>query len=129
MSSIEQIDGTAVVTTYFEDRITAAQKEMEEARALLAAAAAEAKVEAMESERDIFVRDGSLHPAAYNSDTGQPEWAVCQWAQTRIGRVAFKDMTSAGARDYYRLMAEEKAAHQWLREHGYTVPAPFGEQA
>ncbi|THA65365.1 hypothetical protein E6R60_33145 [Streptomyces sp. A0642] len=127
MSAIEQIDGTAVVTTYFEDRITAAQKEVEEARALLAAA--EAKVEAMESERDIFVRDGSLHPAAYNSDTGQPEWAVCQWAQTRIGRVAFKDMTTDGDRVYDRLMAEEKAAHRWLREHGYSVPAPFGEQA
>ncbi|MER6723324.1 hypothetical protein [Streptomyces halstedii] len=127
MSTIEQIDGTAVVTTYFEDRITAAQKEVEEARAVLAAA--EAKVEAMESERDTFVRDGSLHPAAYNSDTGQPEWAVCQWAQTRIGRVAFKDMMTTGDRVYNRLRAEEKAAHTWLREHGYTVPAPFGEQA
>lgn len=127
MSATEQIDGTTVVGTYFEDRITKAQKEVEEARTVLAAA--EAKVAERETERDAFVRDGSLHPAAYNSDTGQPEWSLCQWAQTRIGRVAFKDMTTTGDSVYNRLLAEEKAAHTWLREHGYTVPAPFGEKA
>ncbi|MFI9311242.1 hypothetical protein [Streptomyces triculaminicus] len=127
MSSTEQIDGTAVVTTYFEDRITEAQTEVEEARAALAAA--EAKVAQRSTERDAFVRDGSLHPASYNSDTGQPEWELCQWAQSRIGRVAFKDMTPAGDAAYARLRAEEKAAHQWLREHGHIVPVPFGEQA
>lgn len=127
MSATEQIDGTAVVTTYFEARVAAAEKEVEEARAALAAA--EAKVAQRQTERDAFVRDGSLHPAAYNSDTGQPEWELCQWAQSRIGRVAFKDMTRAGDATYARLVAEEKAAHRWLREHGRTVPAPFGEKA
>ncbi|MBX7471232.1 hypothetical protein K1Y80_34810 [Streptomyces sp. MAG02] len=127
MSATEQIDGTAVVTTYFEDRIAAAQEEVEAARAALAAA--EAKVEQRQGERDVFIRDGSLHPASYNSDTGQPEWELCQWAQSRIGRVAFKDMTRSGDAVYARLVAEEKAAHQWLREHGRIVPAPFGEKA
>ncbi|MFF3958772.1 hypothetical protein ACFYY1_37050 [Streptomyces sp. NPDC001890] len=127
MSTSERIDGTAVVTAYFEDRVTAAEKEVEEARAALAAA--EAKVAQRQAEQDTFARDGSLHPAAYNSDTGQPEWELCQWAQSRIGRVAFKDMTPAGDAVYDRLQAEEKAAHQWLREHGRTVPAPFGEKA
>ncbi|MCX4411601.1 hypothetical protein OG840_61665 [Streptomyces sp. NBC_01764] len=127
MSTADQIDGTAVISTYFEDRIAAAQKEVEEARAALAAA--EAKVERRESERDAFARDGSLHPAAYNSDTGQPEWEVCQWAQTRSARVAFKDLTPSGDTTFNRLRAEEKAAHSWLREHGYTVPSPFGEKA
>ncbi|MFE5847698.1 hypothetical protein ACFQ7N_39370 [Streptomyces niveus] len=127
MSTTEEIDGTAVVTTYFEDRIATAQKEVEAAQAALAAA--EATVAARETERDAFVRDGSLHPAAYNSDTGQPEWELCQWAQTRSARVAFKDMTTTGDRVYNRLRAEEKAAHMWLRDHGYTVPEPFGEKA
>ncbi|MFE1076638.1 hypothetical protein ACFW5W_36285 [Streptomyces sp. NPDC058783] len=127
MSDAEQIDGTAVVTTYFEDRITAAQKEVEEARATLAAA--EAKVEKRQAERDTFVRDGSLHPAAYNASSGQPEWELCRWAQSRISRVAFKDMTRTGDAVYARLRAEETAVHQWLREHGRTVPPPFGEMA
>ncbi|MFK0121620.1 hypothetical protein [Streptomyces sp. NPDC090994] len=127
MSATEQIDGTAVVTTYFEDRITEAEKEVEAARAALAAA--EAKVAQRQTERDAFVRDGSLHPAAYNAETGQPEWELCQWAQTRIGRVAFTDMTPAGDAAYSRRVAEEKAVHQWLREHGRSVPAPFGEKA
>ncbi|WP_404200308.1 hypothetical protein [Streptomyces tauricus] len=127
MSTAEQVDGTAVVTTYFEDRIAAAQTEVEEALAVLAAA--EAKVVQRLAERDAFVRDGLLHPAAYNGDIGQPEWELCQWAQTRIGRAAFKDMTRAGDAAYARLVAEEKAAHRWLREHGRTVPAPFGEKA
>jgi hypothetical protein len=127
VSATEQIDGTAVVTTYFEDRVTAAEKEVEAARAALAAA--EAKVEQRQTERDTFVRDGSLHPAAYNADSGQPEWELCQWAQSRIGRVAFKDMTPAGDAAYARLRAEEKAAHAWLTEHGHTVPEPFGEKA
>ncbi|MGW3308273.1 hypothetical protein ACWDG9_16995 [Streptomyces sp. NPDC001073] len=78
MSATERIDGTIVVTTYFEDRITAAQKEVEAARAALAAA--EATVAQRQTERDAFLRDGSLHPAAYDSDTGQPEWELCQWA-------------------------------------------------
>ncbi|MFE3601348.1 hypothetical protein [Streptomyces sp. NPDC059142] len=127
MSAIEQIDGTAVVTTYFEDRIAAAEKEVEAARAALAAA--EAKVAQRQTERDVFVRDCSLHPAAYNSDTGQPEWELCQWAQTRSARVAFKDMTPAGDITFNRLRAEEKAVHGWLREHGRIVPSPFGEKA
>ncbi|MDG9728466.1 hypothetical protein [Streptomyces sp. DH41] len=127
MSATDQIDGTAVVAAYFEDRIAEAQKEVEEARAALAAA--EAKVEQRQTERDTFVRDGSLPPAAYNSATGQPEWALCQWAQTRSARVAFKDLTPAGDTTFNRLRAEEKAVHQWLREHGRTVPAPFGEKA
>ncbi|MCX4481961.1 hypothetical protein OOK44_36910 [Streptomyces cellulosae] len=126
MSDTEQIDGTAVVTTYFEDRITEAQKEVEEARAALAAA--EAKVEQRQAERDTFVRDGSLHPATYNSETGQPQWALCQWAQTRSARVAFKDLTPEGDAVFNRLRAEEKAVHQWLRERGYTLPAPFREE-
>ncbi|MEV6147051.1 hypothetical protein [Streptomyces sp. NPDC051992] len=127
MSTTEQIDGAAVVTTYFEDRIAAAEKEVAEARAVLAAA--EAKVAQRQGERDAFVHDGSLHPAAYNAETGQPEWELCQWAQSRIGRVAFKDMTRAGDAAYARLVAEEKAAHRWLREHGRIVPAPFGEKS
>ncbi|GAA2964960.1 hypothetical protein [Kitasatospora cinereorecta] len=127
MSATEQIDGTTVVTAYFEDRIGAAEKEVEAARAALAAA--EAKVAQRQTERDTFVRDGSLPPAAYNSDTGQPEWELCQWAQTRSARVAFKDLTPAGDTTFNRLRAEEKAVHQWLREHGRTVPAPFGEKA
>ncbi|WP_455355910.1 hypothetical protein [Streptomyces sp. SYSU K217416] len=127
MNNTSQTDGTAIVAMYFEDRIAETQKEVEEARAALAAA--EAKVGQREAERDAFARDGSLHPAAYNSETGQPEWSVCQWAQTRIANVAFTDMTPAGDAVYNRLLAEEKAAHQWLREHGYTVPAPFGEKA
>lgn len=127
MSTTDQIDGTAVVTTYFEDRIAEAQKEVEAAQAALAAA--QAKVVQRETERDAFARDGSLHAPAYNSGTGQPEWSVCQWAQTRIGRVAFKDMTPAGDTAYNRLRAEEKVAHAWLREHGYIVPEPFGEKA
>jgi hypothetical protein len=127
VSATEEIDGTAVVTTYFEDRIAAAEKEVEAARAALAAA--EATVEQRQTERDVFVRDGSLHPAAYNSDTGQPEWELCQWAQTRSARVAFKDLTASGDTTFNRLRAEEKAAHSWLREHGYAVPKPFGEKA
>lgn len=127
MSTTDLIDGMAVVTAYYEDRITEAETEVEAARAALAAA--EAKVEQRQTERDTFVRDGSLHPASYNSDTGQPEWELCQWAQSRIGRVAFKDMTRSGDTVYARLVAEEKAAHQWLREHGRIVPAPFGEKA
>jgi len=127
VSATEQIDGTAVVTTYFEDRIAAAEKEVEAARAALAAA--EAKVAQRQTERDAFVRDGSLPPATYNSDTGQPEWELCQWAQTRSARLAFKDLTPSGNAAFNRLRAEEKAAHLWLREHGYTVPSPFGEKA
>lgn len=127
MSTTERIDGTAVVTTYFEDRIAAAEKEVEETRAALAAA--EAKVTQRQTERDAFTRDGSLPPAAYNSDTGQPEWELCQWAQSRIADVAFKDMSAAGDTVYNRLQAERKAVHQWLREHGRTVPAPFGAKA
>ncbi|MFH8410424.1 hypothetical protein ACH4FX_37460 [Streptomyces sp. NPDC018019] len=126
MSTPEQIDGTAVVTTYFEDRIAAAQKEVEAARAALAAA--EATVAQRQAEREAFVRDGSLPPAAYNSATGQPEWELCQWAQTRSARVAF-DLTPAGTAAFRRLGAEEKALHQWLRETGRTVPNPFGEKA
>ncbi|MEU3872605.1 MULTISPECIES: hypothetical protein [Streptomyces] len=42
---------TAVITTYFEDRIAAAEKEVEEARAALAA---EAKVEQRQTERGAF---------------------------------------------------------------------------
>ncbi|WP_374987179.1 hypothetical protein [Streptomyces fradiae] len=49
MSAIEQIDGTAVVAAYFEDRIVEAQKEVEAARAALAAA--EVKVEQRQAER------------------------------------------------------------------------------
>ncbi|MEW1926398.1 hypothetical protein [Streptomyces sp. NPDC088360] len=127
MSAPEQIDGTAVVTTYFEDRITAAQKEVEEARAALAAA--EAKVAQRQTERDTFVRDGSLPPATYNAASGQPEWELCGWAQTRSARLAFKDLTPAGNSAFNRLRAEEKAVHRWLREHGRIVPAPFGEKA
>ncbi|MEU1312555.1 hypothetical protein ABZ419_27200 [Streptomyces cinnamoneus] len=125
--STAEIDGTAVVTAYFEDRIAEAQKEVEAARAVLAAA--EAKVAQKEVERDAFVRDGFLHPAAYNSDTGQPEWELCQWAQGRIADVAWTDMTAAGTTVYNRLRAEEKAAHAWLREHGRIVPEPFGGRA
>ncbi|MEU6965128.1 hypothetical protein [Streptomyces chrestomyceticus] len=127
MSTPEQIDGTAVVTTYFNDRIAAAAKEVEAARAALAAA--EATVVQREAEREAFVRDGSLHPAAYNASTGQPEWELCQWAQSRIGRVAFKDMNPIGDAVYDRLRAEEKAVHRWLREHGRSVPEPFGGKA
>ncbi|CAM5373577.1 putative protein OS=Streptomyces fumanus OX=67302 GN=GCM10018772_70600 PE=4 SV=1 [Streptomyces fumanus] len=127
MSATDQIDGTAVVATYFEDRITEAQKEVEAARAALAAA--EAKVEQRQGERDAFARDGSLPPAAYNSATGQPEWELCQWAQTRSARLAFKDLTPAGDRAFDRSRAEEKAVHLWLRERGRIVPAPFGEKA
>ncbi|MFI0901768.1 hypothetical protein [Streptomyces sp. NPDC020983] len=122
-----QIDGTAVVTTYFEDRVAAAEKEVEEARSVLAAA--EAKVAQREAERDAFAADGSMHPAAYNSPTGQPEWELCHWAATRIGRIAFKDMSPDGDRAYERLMEEQSAAHLWLREHGYTVPDEFEGQA
>lgn len=125
--SPEQIDPTTVVATYFEDRISEAQKEVEEAQAALAAA--QAKVAQREVERDAFARDGALPPPAYNSPTGQPEWDLCQWAQTRSARVAFKDMTPGGDAVFNRLRAEEKAAHTWLREHGYTVPDPFGGKA
>lgn len=38
-------------------------------------------------------------------------------------------MTAAGDGVYERLMGEEKAAHAWLREHGYTVPDEFEGQA
>ncbi|MFJ2589701.1 hypothetical protein [Streptomyces sp. NPDC087538] len=127
MSTTERIDGTAVVAAYFEDRITEAEKEVEAARAALAAA--EAKVALRQTERDAFVRDGSLHPAAYNSATGQPEWELCQWAQTRSARVAFKNLTPEGDAVFDRLRAEEKAVHQWLRERGCTLPAPFGQEA
>ncbi|MFF4173689.1 hypothetical protein [Streptomyces sp. NPDC001744] len=127
MSTTDRIDGTAVVTAFYEDRITEAEKEVEAARAALAAA--EAKVEQRQGERDAFVRDGSLHPATYNSDTGRPEWELCLWAQTRSARVSFKDLTPAGDATFRRLRDEEKALHQWLREHGRTVPAPFGEKA
>ncbi|MET9206779.1 hypothetical protein ABZW38_16720 [Streptomyces bacillaris] len=126
MSPTEQIDGTAVVTRYFEDRIAIAEKGVKEARAALARA--EEKVEQREAERDAFVQDGSLHPPTYNADTGQPEWELCQWAQTRIAYVAF-DRNLANDAAYERLRAEEKALHQWLREHGRIVPAPFGEKA
>lgn len=122
-----QIDGADVVATYFEERVTAAEKDVEEARAALAAA--EAKVAQRAAERDAFAADGSLHPAAYNSPTGQPEWELCHWASTRIGRIAFKDMTPAGDRAYERLMDEQSAAHAWLREHGYTIPSEFEGQA
>ncbi|MFE4829821.1 hypothetical protein [Streptomyces sp. NPDC056672] len=127
MSTTKPIDGTAVVTTYFEDRISEAEKEVEAPRAALAAA--EAKVVQRQTERDTFVWDGSLHPAAYNADTGRPEWELCQWAQTRSARVALKDLTPAGDKVFARLRAEEKAVHRWLREHGRPVPAPFGENA
>lgn len=125
--SPEQIDPTTVVATYFEDRISEAQKEVEEAQA--AVAAAQAKVARRETERDAFARDGVLPPPAYNSATGKPEWDLCQWAQTRCARVAFEDMTPGGDAVFNRLRAEEKAAHTWLREHGYTVPGPFGGEA
>ncbi|PJE97131.1 hypothetical protein CUT44_14205 [Streptomyces carminius] len=127
MSATEQVDGAAVVATYFEDQITEAEKEVEAARAALAAA--EAKVEQRQAERDTFVRDGSLPPAAYNSSTGQPEWALCQWAQNRIAHVAFEDLYADDSAVYNRLRAEESAAHEWLRENGHTVPEPFGRKA
>ncbi|MGW9439624.1 hypothetical protein [Streptomyces sp. NPDC055607] len=123
MSGTDQTDGTTIVAAYFEDRIAEAQKEVEEARAALAAA--EAKVEQRQSERDTFVRDGSLPPAAYNSATGQPEWELCQWAQSRIGEIAFKDMTRAGDAVYAERKAQEAAAHAWLEENGYGVPSVF----
>ncbi|MFI9214280.1 hypothetical protein ACIGW7_39895 [Streptomyces sp. NPDC053253] len=117
------IDGSTVVTTYFEDRIAEAQKDVEAAQAALDAA--RAKVGRREAERDEFTQTGSLHQPAYDSETGRPEWELCLWAQARIGDVAFKDMTPAGDTAYQRLRAEESAAHRWLRENGYTVPAPF----
>lgn len=122
MNTHQKVDGAAVVATYFEDRIAAAEKEVEEARAALAAAAA--KVAQRQTERDAFAADSSLHPAAYNTATGQPEWELCHWASTR-----FKDMTPAGDRPYERLMDEQRAVHAWLREHGYTIPSEFEGQA
>jgi hypothetical protein len=123
----QEVDGAAVVATYFEDRVTEAEKKVEEARAALAEA--EAAFVQKSAERAAFAADGLLHPAAYNSPTGQPEWELCAWASTRIGRIAFKDMTAAGDRAYERLMDEQRAAHAWLRAHGYTVPDEFEGQA
>ena len=127
MSVTEQIDGTTVVRTYFEDRIAEAEKKVEEARAALAAA--EAKVEQRQDERDTFVKDGTLPPGVPNTMTLSPEWDLCQWAQSRVAAVSWTDMTPAGDAVFARREAEAAATHTWLREHGYTVPAPFGEQA
>ncbi|MFF6903333.1 hypothetical protein [Streptomyces hydrogenans] len=122
--STDQIDGTALVTQYFEDRITTAETAVAEARAALAAAEAEAA--RRRTEHDTFTQDGTLHPAAYAFETGQPEWEVCQWAQHRVGKVAFTDMSAAGDTVYERRRAEELTVHAWLEENGYGVPSAFG---
>ncbi|UQI49831.1 hypothetical protein M1P56_35670 (plasmid) [Streptomyces sp. HU2014] len=123
MSTAEQIDGTAVVAMYFEDRITEAQQEVEAARTALAAA--EAKVAYREGERDAFAKDGTLPAPASDISFDQPGWLLCEWALNRVGDVAFKDMTPAGDAVYNRLRAESAAVHGWLEEHGYTVPSVF----
>ncbi|WP_042404440.1 hypothetical protein [Streptacidiphilus carbonis] len=125
--STSQIDGTAVVTQYFEDRITEAQTEVESARAALAAAA-EAKVDLRQGERDAFAEHGTLPapPAGTMVILSlQPEWQLCSWAQSRIADIAFKDMSAAGDAAFKQRGVEEKAAHAWLEQHGYTVPDVF----
>jgi hypothetical protein len=122
-------DGATVVTMYFEDRIAAAQKEVEAAQAALAAA--EAKVTHRQVERDTFAEHGTLPQGPADKHllaSLQPEWEVCRWAQNRIGEVAFKDMSPAGDAVYRQRKAEASAAHAWLEQHGYTVPDVFQEQ-
>ncbi|MFB6840243.1 hypothetical protein [Streptomyces sp. NPDC056361] len=122
-NTASQADGKSVVAAYFEDRLAEAEKDVVAAQAALDAA--RATVARKKAERDEFTQTGSLHEAAYDSETGQPEWSLCLWAQARIADVAFKDMTPAGDTAYNRLRSDQSAAHQWLRENGYTVPKPF----
>lgn len=117
-----QIEGAAVIGAYFEHRITRAEKGVEEARAALAQA--EARVERRRAERDAFEADGSLHPSSYEQEPVEAE--LCQWARTRIvGAVLDGPVESAA---YDRAQGEEKALHQWLREHGWSVPERFRPQ-
>ncbi|GHI52783.1 hypothetical protein Srubr_26290 [Streptomyces rubradiris] len=54
-------------------------------------------------------------------------YAAAKHAEDRMDRYGALFAGTADA--YARLVAEEKAVHRWLREHGRTVPAPFGERA
>ncbi|SPF00240.1 hypothetical protein SMA5143A_0951 [Streptomyces sp. MA5143a] len=100
-----------------------AEKEVDDARNALAAT--EARPAQRQTERDAYVRDGSF-PALFNSDTGGPDWALCQWAQSHIAQVAFKDHAPTGDA-YARLVAQDKVFHRWLRKHGRIIPAAFGD--
>ncbi|MEU3978427.1 hypothetical protein [Streptomyces bacillaris] len=115
-----QIEGAAVIGAYFEDRITRAERGVEEARAALAQA--EARVERRRAERDAFEADGALHPSSYEQEPVEAE--LCQWARTRIVCAAL-DGGPAESAASDRMRAEERALHQWLVAHGRSVPARF----
>jgi hypothetical protein len=123
VNTSEQIDGTAVVAVYFEDRIGEAQKAVAECRAALAAA--ETKVRQREAERDAFTQDGALPPGVPGTMALSPEWELCQWAQLRLSAVSWTDRSPANDALFDRRQAEATAAHGWLEEHGYTLPDAF----
>ncbi|MEU3978306.1 hypothetical protein [Streptomyces bacillaris] len=122
MSSIEETTATGevVIGAYFEHRVTRAERGVEEARAALAQA--EAQAERRRAERDTFAADGSLHPSSYTEEPVEDE--LCQWARTRIVCAVLDGEPVDGCSEE-ELRAQEEALHQWLRDQGRVVPVRF----